>query len=213
MYDYIKGILVNKNTIEKICITIECNNIGYLINSNLRIINLLPQIGENIKLYISLIHKEDSMSMCGFLQKEDRDIFNILQSVSGVGMKSALTLLDNFSGCELITLVINEDVKSISQAKGVGPKLAKKIILELKDKLLNRQQISPILLNEINPNIENNISDEFLLETHSVLLSLGYTDKEIKEAVKYSLNKIDIEKIKTSEELLRISLQYLAQQY
>ena len=67
------------------------------------------------------------MSLCGFLRKEDRDIFNILQSVSGVGMKMALTLLDEFSGFDLISAVIKEDSKLIATAKGIGPKLAQKI--------------------------------------------------------------------------------------
>ena len=84
------------------------------------------------------------MSLCGFLHKEDRDIFNILTSVSGVGAKMALTLLDEFDSSELIGFVIEGNYKELTRAKGVGPKLAQKIILELKDKLMNYQTKEPI---------------------------------------------------------------------
>ena len=76
------------------------------------------------------------MSLTGFLTKEERDIFNILQSVSGIGVKLALLILDEFSIAELIDIMIREDFKELSRAKGVGAKVAQKIILELKDKLI-----------------------------------------------------------------------------
>ena len=80
MYDYIIGKLANKNTVSKDkTITVECNNIGYLINFNERNLAQIGNIGNEVKVYVALIHKEDSMSLCGFLTKEERDIFNILQ--------------------------------------------------------------------------------------------------------------------------------------
>lgn len=72
------------------------------------------------------------MILCGFLNREDRDIFNILLSVSGVGMKVALVLLDEFSGYDLISAVIRGDFKELSRAKGVGSKLAQKLFSNLK---------------------------------------------------------------------------------
>ena len=146
MYDYIKGILIQKqtNTPKGNFITIECNNIGYLIETNLRTLKELNDINKETKIYVSLTHREDFMGLCGFSTREDRDLFNILQSVSGVGVKVSLVLLDEFSGCELIATVIKEDAKGLSRAKGVGQKMAQKIILELKDKLINRHFFLPV---------------------------------------------------------------------
>ena len=205
MYDYFTGKLVSKTSTTITNAVVDCNGIGYLININTRTLSDLPSIGEIVKLYVSLIHKEDSMSLCGFLHKEDRDIFNILQSVSGVGMKMALTLLDEFSGFDLISAVIKEDSKLISTAKGIGPKLAQKIIIELKDKLINWQKNTPI---SINPKTESKISQDCILETQSVLLSLGYSIDEAKKAIEFSSQKC--QKQNDSEELLRISLEFLA---
>ena len=207
MYDYIKGKLVSQNIRNGCSIVVECNNIGYLINTPERVIHSLDEQQDNVKIYLSLIHKEDSMSLCGFLTKEDRDIFNILQSVSGVGVKSSLVLLNEFSGCELINAVINEDDTLLSRAKGIGAKLAKKIIIELKDKLINLQNIE-VLSKEID-NVTI-LSDSIRKEAAAVLLSLGYTSEEIKKSVKYVLNNTEC---KNSEDLLKYSLQYLSSNY
>lgn len=205
MYDYFSGKLASKTMTTTTTVTIDCGGIGYLINVNSRTISEIPETGEQIKLYVSLIHKEDSMSLCGFLHKEDRDIFNILQSVSGVGMKMALTLLDEFSGFDLISAVIKEDSKLIATAKGIGPKLAQKIIIELKDKLINWQKNTPI---SITPQKNVEVSDDCIFEAQSVLLSLGYSIDEAKQAIEYAAQAT--EKKNNSEELLRISLEFLA---
>lgn len=207
MYDYIKGQLVSKNISDKNkTITIECNSIGYLVNVNSRIIDTLPPIGENLKIYLTLIHKEDSMSLCGFLNKEDRDIFNILQSVSGVGVKVSLVLLDEYSALDLISFVINEDSKALSRAKGVGSKMAQKIVIELKDKLLSWQNNSQLDFSEISSGVK--INDDIIQEVQTVLLSLGYSIQEIKDALNIILKKNG--NITKSEDLLKEVLSYLS---
>ena len=147
------------------------------------------------------------MILCGFLNKEDRDIFNILLTVSGVGMKVALVLLDEFSGYDLISAVIRGDFKELSRAKGVGPKLAQKIILELKDKLINWQKDAPIDISDIT--IESkDVSDDVLSESQAVLLSLGYSVQEAKKSLKLACQTAQKQ---TSEEILKEALHYLAQ--
>ena len=126
MFDYIKGVLINKSY--PYC-TIECNNIGYVLLINQRTYANLCEINNEIKIYTKLIHKEDSMTLCGFKNREDRVIFDILTSVSGIGIKVAFSLLDEFETAELINAVIYEDYKLISKTKGVGLKMAQKIIL------------------------------------------------------------------------------------
>lgn len=211
MYDYVKGKLISKQKAgtQGASIVVENNNIGYLINTTNRNISLIKEEDSEIKVFTSFIHREDAMILCGFLNKEDRDIFNILLSVSGVGMKVALVLLDEFSGCDLISVVIRGDYKELSKAKGVGPKLAQKIILELKDKLINWQKASPVDLENIS-DTNTNLSQEALADAQAVLLSLGYSSSEIKNAIK--LAGSTVVKKDSSEEILKEALKYLAQQ-
>ncbi|MCR5260522.1 MAG: Holliday junction branch migration protein RuvA [Candidatus Gastranaerophilales bacterium] len=206
MYDYIKGVLVSqKNLPTGSSVTVEANGIGYLLKTTQRTINELPEKNSEIKVYVSLVHKEDSMSLCGFLHKEERDLFEILQTVSGVGIKAALTIIDEFSVAELVGIMINEDYKELSRAKGIGQKSAQKIVLELKDKLLARQEDLLQISGESPKN-----EPACTLEVKNVLFSLGYSKEEIDNSLKYALGIPNIKL--NSEEILKMSLQYLAQQ-
>lgn len=210
MLDYIKGTLISKLATgsKGASFVVDNNNMGFLINTTARNVSLAPEENSDIKVYTTLIHREDAMLLCGFLNREDRDIFNILLSVSGVGMKVALVLLDEFSGYDLISAVIRGDYKELSRAKGVGPKLAQKIILELKDKLINWQKTAPVDVSDISE--EKDISDESLSEAQAVLLSLGYSTQEAKDAIKAACRVVV--KKDSSEEILKESLSYLARE-
>lgn len=200
MYDYIKGILAGKsNTSKGVFLTVEAGGIGYLVETTVRDYNLAD--GDEVKVYIVLIHREDKMSLCGFLHKEDRDIFNILTSVSGVGSKMALTLLDEFEASELIGFVIDGNYKEITRAKGVGPKLAQKIILELKDKLMNYQTKEPVKISS-----DVKVDNQAVEDAQMVLVSLGYERKEIQEAI----SKAVADSKTTAEEILKEALKILS---
>ncbi len=209
MYDYIKGKLVSKQPAgtKGASIVVENNGIGYLINTTVRNVMSAGEENTEVRVYTNLIHREDAMILCGFLNKEDRDIFNILLSVSGVGMKVALVLLDEFSGYDLISAVIRGDHKELSRAKGVGPKLAQKIVLELKDKLINWQKTAPIDISGMDE--EKDVAKEALSEAQAVLLSLGYSTDEVKAGLKFACKKAT--KKDSSEEILKEALSYLAQ--
>lgn len=202
MYDYIKGILTNKsNTSKGTFVTVETSGIGYLLEVTARDYNLAKE--EELKIYTVLLHKEDKMSLCGFLKKEDRDIFNILTSVSGVGAKMALTLLDEFEASELIGLVIEGNFKALTSAKGVGPKLAQKIILELKDKLMNYQTKEPIKITSIS---SAKVDNQAVEDAQMVLVSLGYERGEIQNAI----SKAVADNRTTAEEVLKEALKILS---
>lgn len=209
MINYLKGILVSKteNSSAGCSITVEVNNIGYLVFTNRRVINSISDAGSSIKIYTSLIHREDAMSLCGFNTREDRDLFNILLSVSGVGTKVALLLLDELDAYKLVSAVIREDSKALSRTKGVGPKVAQRIILELKDKLINwREKIEPSP--EHAGKFDTEKDKQGYLEAESVLLSLGYskdeTSKSLEKALSVAENKDD------AEELLKNALKWLS---
>ena len=179
MFDYIKGYLACKTQNDKGCYyTVDVNGIGYLTEVTSSDYDK-KQINDDVKIYTVLNHKEDSMTLCGFLNKESRDIFKVLTSVSGVGVKMALTLLNEFEISDLIYYVINENSKEITKAKGVGAKLAQKIIIELKDKFIN-------LKPEIMLSKSENLPEE-TIEIQNILLSLGYEKEEIQKSVEQVL--------------------------
>ena len=205
MYDYIKGIPAGKNNSQKNCtVTIENNGIGYLFDVSIRDFTEISDLdGKEIKLYTVLLHREDKMSLCGFLHREDRDIFNILTSVSGVGSRMALTLLDEFPSAELIGLVIQGDFKALTCAKGEGPKLAQKIILELKDKLMNFKTNEPVVIETSKLQDSQAVDD-----AKTVLVSLGYEREEIKNALSKAFAHLS--ENATAEDILKESLKILS---
>ena len=201
MFDYLKGLPTDKRkTAKGSFITIEVSGIGYLLEITERDFNCVStNDGDTQKFYVSLIHREDAMSFFGFSNKETRDIFQILLSVSGVGAKMALALLNEFDACELITLVIDGDFKELTRAKGVGPKLAQKIILELKDKLMKSE------LPKTSCALPKN---QAINDAQSIMLSLGYEDREIEDALTRVISTVD--DASNPEEILRKALTCLS---
>ena len=200
MYEYIKGKLADKYFDKKShYVVIDVNGIGYLIDVMKKDYDKIDVNQDETNLYTVLLHREDSMSLCGFLEKEVRNLFNILTQVSGVGPKMALNILNQFELKTLINCVVQEKEKELTQAKGVGSKLAQKIILELKDKFINV---------ELEPEEDDN-DDDMFVEVQNMLLSLQYTNEEINKA-KEIVNKMN-RTIKSSEELLREILKVLSE--
>ena len=202
MFDYIKGFLSDKKKTSKgDFITLETSGVGYLLEVTERDFSAFNISDEQkSKFYLSLIHREDVMALYGFSAKETRDIFQILLSVSGVGSKMALALLNEFDTCDLISLVIDGNFKELTRAKGVGPKLAQKIILELKDKLMKTE-----LPHSSNSNIPQTPA---LNDTQAILLSLGYEEKEIETALNNIIHQVDDPS--NPEEILRKALTCLS---
>ena len=203
MYDYIKGELSGRVSSAKgNFVTLETAGIGYILEVTGRDYNQLDDGNENLKIYTVLIHKEDKMMLCGFLRREDRDIFNVLTSVSGVGVKMAFTLLDEFESSELIGLVIEGNYKALTTAKGVGPKLAQKIILELKDKLMNMKTKTPIKITAVKVKNTQSVTD-----AQMVMESFGYEQDEIKNAIsKVLMENSDY----SAEDILKNALKLLS---
>ena len=206
MFDYINGVFTYKLANSKGCFaTVEAGGVGYRFEIMERDFVNLPEENEALKIYSVLIHREDKMSLCGFLRREDRDIFNILTSVSGVGSKMALVLLNAFDVADLVGFVLEGDFKALTQAKGVGPKLAQKIILELKDKLTTYDGGSPIKALSLKVVLS---SSQNIEDAQMVLLSLGYSNDEINAAIEKSLTKLS--KTSPAEDILKESLKVLS---
>ena len=131
MISYIKGILEDMSPG---MVVVDNHGIGYQMMVPMRG-ESFPKIGQEIKIYTHMHVREDDVSLFGFLSKEEKEAFELLIGVNGIGPKVGLSVLSTLSVYELKMAVISEDVKTISKTPGLGPKGAKKLILELKDKL------------------------------------------------------------------------------
>lgn len=205
MISYLKGILISKNvTSTGAKAVIEVNNIGYEVIVNKKTYMSLPEKSNEVTIYTSLIHKEDAMTLCGFLSGQEKEMFNVLQTVSGIGVKAALLILE-LPINEIISAVISEDEKVICQIKGIGPKLAKRLILELKDKMMTIKDELSLDIKEKTSGTEHfeDISEGFK-EAQAVLNSLGYTNDEISMGLDAAATRVKDKN--DTQEILQVAL-------
>lgn len=195
MYDYIKGIYMGMH---KEYVVVENNGIGYKISVSGSTISELPKKEEEVLIYIEQMVREDFIGLYGFLSKEEREMFNLLLTINGVGAKAALSLLSISSVHNLKYAILIGDDKTLTRAPGVGKKIAQRIILELKDKLKG-QEVSGIIAN----NAEDITKDNNISESLQALLALGYTEREANKA----LEKVN--KAETIENIIKEALKYL----
>ncbi len=132
MISYIRGKLIDKNPAFLI---VESNGIGYKILITLSSFNTLGNIGEDICILTYLHHREDSVRLFGFVAEEEREIFKMILSVSGIGPKIAQSMLSGIPFEEFKHAVYNNDIKTLTSAPGIGKKTAERLVLELKGKI------------------------------------------------------------------------------
>jgi holliday junction DNA helicase RuvA len=120
--------------VEEEALILDVNGVGYLVSASARTLRALPGVGERAELLIETYVREDAIRLYGFLTAGERDWFRLLQSVQGVGAKVALGILGALSTEALSTAVARQDKAMMARAPGVGPKLAARLVLELKDK-------------------------------------------------------------------------------
>lgn len=202
MISYIKGNLEIKT---KGYIVVETAGIGYKIYMPESTISKLGNIGENVKIHTFMRVREDDVSLYGFITNEELRMFELLLSVSGIGAKGALTILSNVTPSSFAIAVISSDVNVLKKLPGIGPKTAQRVILELKDKLKKEQEIVPEDSNETNALQEAISDDEKIAEAVSALQVLGYSRKEIADA----LAKVNMEQLSV-EDIIRKGLGNLA---
>lgn len=197
MFSYIKGILEVK-TINYI--VVDVNGIGFKIFMSESAIQRLGEIGQTVKIYTYMNVKEDEISLYGFITNEELRMFELLISVSGVGAKSAITMLSVITPSKFALAVISNDVKTLTKIPGIGQKSAQRIILELKDKLKTEEAIKSNDIAITTNIVENNNLEEAV----QALKVLGYTRQEIEKV----LSKIDINSL-TVEDIIRKALSFL----
>jgi holliday junction DNA helicase RuvA len=131
MIGKLKGIL---DSVDEEGLIVDVNGVGYVVAASARTLRNLPAVGQAAILHIETQVREDAIRLFGFLTESERDWFRLLQSVQGVGAKVALAILGVLSSAELSGAIAAQDKSMVARAQGVGPKLAARIVLELKDK-------------------------------------------------------------------------------
>ena len=134
MFAYIKGTLEEKLNNY---VVVETMGIGYKIFMSGNAIYQIGEVGEIVKVHTHYHVREDDISIYGFLNNEELKMFELLLSVSGIGAKSAITMLSSISPSEFAMSIITNDISKLTKVPGIGPKSAQRIVLELKDKLKN----------------------------------------------------------------------------
>lgn len=190
MIAYIRGIVTEKNVNT---VTVECSGIGYEIFVTGRDIDKLSK-GSEVLIHTYLRISEDAHTLYGFLNKDDMAMFKKLIIVNGVGPKAALSIMNTLNSFDLKIAIVTEDYKAICAAVGVGSKIAKKIILELKEKV-KPDDIGTL---EAADTSGNSVVSEAL----EALVSLGYSNSEAYKAIK----EIEVKNTDTTEDILKLAL-------
>ncbi len=191
MFAYIKGSLEMKF---KDYLVIDVGGLGYKIFMSENAINTIGQIGDIVKVFTYYRVREDDISIYGFKTQEELKMFELLLSVSGVGAKSALSMLSCIEPSEFALAVISNNVKVLTQIPGIGNKSAQRIILELKDKLKAEQaeqtdNTSKTSTSKSAIEINNNVQ-----EAISGLMVLGFAKKDIEKAFEHlDVNSLSLE--------------------
>lgn len=206
MLAYIKGKLEMKMTGY---VVIDVGGLGYKVYMTDTGIERLGNIGEIVKVHTYYKVREDDVSIFGFNTLEELKMFELLISVSGVGAKTAITMLSACEPTQFAIAIISEDVNTLKQIPGIGAKSAQRIILELKDKIKKEQQIQE--LTRASENIKTKSKVEIAIENNerydeaiAALQVLGYNKKEIEKA----FDKLDKNGLST-EDLIRRGLSVL----
>ena len=208
MIAYIKGKLEMKMTGY---VVIDVGGVGYKVFMSETGIEDLGNIGETVKVHTYYRVREDDISIYGFNTLEELKMFELLLGVSGVGARTALTMLATCTPSEFALAVVSEDIRALTSIPGIGPKSAKRIILELKDKIKKEQEVEAIKEQIDKKQKDDNMFDEAIElkekinEAMAALQVLGYNKKEIEKV----FEKLDYKKLST-EELIKKGLSLLS---
>ncbi|MCK4641878.1 MAG: Holliday junction branch migration protein RuvA [Candidatus Marinimicrobia bacterium] len=174
MYAYLDGIVTYK---DPTLLLLDVHGVGYEVLIPLSTFERLPRLNERIKLLIHYHVREDAQTLYGFYSKEEKDLFLKLINISGIGPKMAITILSGASPAQFKSRIIAGDVRALTLIPGIGLKTAKRIIVELREKMVGADDKVPEDLDAI---FQTAVSDEAL----KALLSLGYKRSEAYNALK-----------------------------
>lgn len=194
----VRGKIIHKGTDVAV---IECGGVGYACRTTLATLSQIGRTGEEAMLLTYLHVREDSVELFGFSTEQELNCFKMLLSVSGVGPKAGLAILSDTNPERFALTVATGDYKAFTKTKGVGPKLAQRVVLELKDKIAKEQLT---VSGNADINYEAAVSGENTSEAISALVVLGYSQTEAASVV------AKLDPALSVEELIRQSLKKMA---
>ena len=181
MFYHIEGIVTE---LEPNLVVLDCGGLGYALNATMNTVSCL-HMGDKAKLYVAEAIGENNFDLYGFFTKGEKRCYEMLVSVSGIGPKAALSILSYSTPETLALAIMNEDVKALTVAPGVGKKIAQRVILELKDKMSKETGGQEVRLPVAGPSAAQ---DGTMNDAMAALAVLGYSSAEIAPALK----KIDV---------------------
>lgn len=184
MFTFMKGIIVQASPGH---VVLDICGVGYKIAIPVNIFSQIPAVGQMALLQTSFVIREFSQTLYGFLTSEDRDLFEALMNVSGIGPKTALSLIGHLSYPDLYRAVQHEDILTICKVPGIGKKTAERLIIEMRDKLPHLGAgYSGSLSAQVSPDPkEQNVRDAM-----SALINLGYNQVTAQKAIKKTLKDV-----------------------
>jgi len=176
VYEFIRGILIASSPSKAI---VEAGGVGYALEIPLSTFSSLPALGETLLLYVSFLVREDEQRLFGFLSLEERNLFETIRTVSGIGPKTALSLIGHLPRTELERAILQGSASHLTRVPGIGKKIAERLIVELKDKLGKPGQMGSSPLSTTPTSTSDLPSDAI-----SALINLGYPPLAASEAVR-----------------------------
>ena len=198
MYRYLEGKLSVKEATQAV---IDVGGIGFEVSIPLSTFHSLPAVGERVKVLTHFNVREDAHQLFGFLTEEERDLFRLLLTVSGIGPKMALTVLSGIGVGELKDAIVNERLEILTAISGIGRKTAERMIVELREKMVLDEKFKK---KKSSPGSPEEESSEIFSTGLSALAQLGYKKQEAADAIRKVIAKKG-QKI-TVEDLVRESL-------
>lgn len=198
MFDFIRGELVD---FDENSLVIESSGIGYMIKPSRSALEEMSEIGDRVQVYLHLEVKEDDMTLYGFANPDERELFRTVLGVSRIGPKTALTILSSVSQGEFRRAILDEELATLTSIKGIGKKTARRLVVELKDKV-----------QELDIGVDRQVpggNEEVSLAIQALASdSMGFTVQEARKAVTRVRNNHDGQF--EVEELVQMALQELS---
>ena len=175
MYAHIEGVVAEKTTDS---IVLDANGVGYLLQVSGATLSVAPPVGERMKLYCVLSVREDAMELFGFYSREEKQMYERLRGVTGVGSRTALQILSAMSVRDLSIALVTGDSAALTRVPGIGKKTAQRLVLELKDKV-DDEALTGSGARAVASSRQNSAESEAI----AALISLGYASSEAAQAV------------------------------
>ena len=201
MIYYVAGMLAAKS---ERSVVVDHQGVGLEILVPESVLDAMPVVGSDVKIYTFFHVKEDGMQLFGFLTEQDKALFQQLITVNGIGPKGGLAIMGALSSDEIRMAILSDDAKTIAMAPGIGPKTAKKLILELKDKI----DLEAALQDVRDPEDagasarSSSAKNDIVVDTVDALTALGYSPTDAMRAVR----AVPLTEDMTVEELLKLTL-------